>query len=156
MKKIFLFVAALAVFGFSSCKSTSNNKSADFNVNTMDGRWNVVELNGQEVTSSKEDGPFMLLNFSEGRLSGKGGCNITNGNILLDSTNATSIKFPQVMTTMMACPEPQMQLEQNYLRALNSVVKVVPASEGRYNFVDEAGNTLFVVVKAQEESAPKN
>jgi len=156
MKKIVLFAAAIAALGFSSCKSTSNNRSVEFNVNTMDGRWKVVELNGEKVNTSEEDGPFMLLDFTAARLSGRGGCNITNGNIVLDSTNAAAIKFPQVMTTMMACPEPLMNLEQNYLRALNSVAKVVPAEDGKYNFVDEAGNTLFVVEKAKEESAPKN
>lgn len=136
-------MVAVAALGLASCQSA-------FNVKSMEGRWNVVELNGDAVTPNSEEGPYMELSFEEGRLSGRGGCNLTNGMMELDEKNGASIKFPQVMTTMMACPEPQMKLEDAYLKALNSVAGVTPAKEGRFNFVDATGNTLFVVVKAAQ------
>ncbi|MGL4332756.1 MAG: META domain-containing protein [Bacteroidales bacterium] len=143
MKQLVMALAIFATIGFTSCnccKKAAKTQTVD--VKTLNGAWNVVELNGKAIQTS-ENGPFLELNFAENRLHGKGGCNITNGNFVLSAVNASAISFPAVMTTRMACPD--MATESAYLKALNEVAAVKAAGKDRYAFVNKAGETLFVV-----------
>ncbi|MGL5787242.1 MAG: META domain-containing protein [Bacteroidales bacterium] len=143
MKQLVMALAILGMVGFTSCNcSKKAAKAQTVDVKSLNGSWNVVELNGKAIQPS-ENGPFMELNFADNRLHGKGGCNITNGNFILSSDNISAISFPAVMTTRMACPD--MATEGAYLKALNEVAAVKAAGKDRYAFVNSAGETLFVV-----------
>lgn len=143
MKQLMIALALFGMVGFSSCNCCKKaTKAQRVDVKTLNGVWNVVELNGKAIQTS-ENGPFFELNFAENRLHGKGGCNRTNGNFVLSADNASAISFPAVMTTRMACPD--MATESAYLKALNEVTAVKAAGKDRYAFVNKAGETLFVV-----------
>ncbi|MGL4779291.1 MAG: META domain-containing protein [Bacteroidales bacterium] len=143
MRKILLATLFVTSLGFISCSSTQKatlNKA--INVTELNGAWNVIELNGKDIIIS-ENSPYLELNFSSKRLHGKGVCNTTNGNFVLSETNPSAIRFPSVMTTRMACPG--MQLEMEYLKALKEVESVIKINKNKYAFLDSHGCKLFIV-----------
>lgn len=123
MKKyLSLGLALLGIGLFSSCKS-QNELIATFS--DLDGKWNIVELNGQPVAAS-ETAPFVEFDVARRTLSGNAGCNRMMGQVDYSEARQNIIKFPQVSTTRMACPD--MKGEQDVLQALNKVVRF--AAEG--------------------------
>lgn len=56
------------------------------------------------------------ISFKDGRYSGNGGCNSIGGGYTIEGSKIT---FREGMSTMMACPE--LDLEHKYLQALNRV-----------------------------------
>ena len=68
----------------------------------LDGTWNVVELNGKEVSpeSSKQQ---LVLDLPQQTLSGNAGCNQMRGQIEYSEERPAIIRFSQVATTRMAC-----------------------------------------------------
>ncbi len=67
--------------------------------------WMLAELNGQPVTAPKEgEKPsYIYFDAAKKRVSVSGGCNIMGGSYELSEGNR--IKFGQMMSTMMACPD---------------------------------------------------
>ncbi|MGH9935001.1 MAG: META domain-containing protein, partial [Blastocatellia bacterium] len=80
--------------------------------------WKLVELNGKPLAaSSRRREPHLRLN-SEGKvLQGSGGCNTMRGGYQL---NGARLKFTQIATTRMACPDPYMSQESAFLKALEA------------------------------------
>jgi len=80
--------------------------------------WKLVELNGKAVAAaSRRREPHLLLN-SEGKiLQGSGGCNTMRGGYQLDGAR---LRFTQIVTTRMACPDPYMSQESEFLKALEA------------------------------------
>jgi len=79
----------------------------------LDTRWRLVELFGKPVAGS-ERFPFILLDSKEGRISGFGGCNSISGSYELRAGNR--IRFSNMASTMMACPD--MDAEQEFFKLL--------------------------------------
>ncbi|MBB09743.1 MAG: META domain-containing protein [Alcanivorax sp.] len=76
--------------------------------------WQVQRLNGDHVGDA-----LITLNFHEpGRLAGKAACNNYMASYTLDE-DTFSVKTGGV--TMMACPQPLMKLEQQFLDALETI-----------------------------------
>lgn len=138
MKKMIVMMSVAAMVAFSSCSA----KKEITDVKTLAGEWVVVQLNGDSITPN-EEAPYLNLDFKEDRLSGKSGCNNMFGSIQLSDSLASSIRFPQVATTMMACPDTK--LETEFLKALDQVRSVEKMKDGKVAFLNEKGETLFVV-----------
>lgn len=118
MKKyLFLCLAVVGIAVFASCKS---QKAVVASFSDLDGEWSVVELNGKKLnpTDSKQ---LIVIDVARKHLSGNAGCNRMNGSIEYTDTQKNIIKFPQVATTRMACPD--LKGEQEFLDALNKVVR---------------------------------
>ncbi|MGL5228277.1 MAG: META domain-containing protein, partial [Bacteroidales bacterium] len=62
MKKILLSLVAVAALTFASCDA----KKEVLDAKTLNGAWNVVELNGASITPSEET-PYLDLNFQDNR-----------------------------------------------------------------------------------------
>lgn len=118
MKKyLFLCLAVVGIAVFASCKS---QKAVVASFSDLDGEWSVVELNGKKLDPS-DSKQLIVIDVARKHLSGNAGCNRMNGNIEYTDAQKNIIKFPQVATTRMACPD--MQAEQEFLEALNKVVR---------------------------------
>ena len=66
--------------------------------------WKLKTLEGQDMTKLKlEKDVFFLLHKEEGRVNGFSGCNNMMGTYTLEEGNR--IKFSQMGSTMMACPD---------------------------------------------------
>ena len=118
MKKyLFLCLAVVSIAVFASCKS---QKAVVASFSDLDGEWSVVQLNGKKLDPA-DSKQLIVIDVARKHLSGNAGCNRMNGNIEYTDAQKNIIKFPQVATTRMACPD--MKGEQEFLEALNKVVR---------------------------------
>ncbi|RYY45515.1 MAG: META domain-containing protein [Chitinophagaceae bacterium] len=116
MKKL-IYLAAIAVFGLSSCKSSRNATDAGKKNSLTETYWKLTELNGKPVGAGGEDRRevYIILRNAEQRVQGNAGCNGYGGNYILDP-NGFNLKFSGLMHTQMACPGLDIEIE--YLKAL--------------------------------------
>ena len=102
---------------FASCKA---KKGVEATFSDLDGSWNIVELNGK-VLNPAETNQVIEFDVARHSLSGRAGCNRMMGQIEYSDSRKNIIKFPQVATTRMACPD--MSGERELLQALDKVVR---------------------------------
>lgn len=81
-------------------------------------RWTLVELRGQPL-GQVERAPFVVLNATENRATGFGGCNSLSGGFVLDEATLR-LRFEQMASTLRACVT-GMDIEQ----ALHEVLGMV-------------------------------
>lgn len=118
MKKyLFLCLAVVGIAVFASCKS---QKAMVASFSDLDGEWSVVELNGKKLDPA-DSKQLIVIDVARKHLSGNAGCNRMNGSIEYTDAQKNIIKFPQVATTRMACPD--LKDEQEFLEVLNKVVR---------------------------------
>lgn len=118
MKKyLYLCLAVVGIAVFASCNS---QKAVVASFSDLDGEWSVVELNGKKLAPG-DSKQLIVIDVARKQLSGNAGCNRMNGNIEYTDAQKNIIKFPQVATTRMACPD--LKGEQEFLEALNKVVR---------------------------------
>ena len=110
----------------------------------LDGKWNIVELRGEKVEATNQ--PNMEFNMSDLKLHGNAGCNIFNTSVVLDDADVSALRINQAATTMMACPD--MEVEGKILKALDEVRAVkAGANENEVVLTAEDGSTVFLLVK---------
>ncbi len=114
-------------------------------LSALDGKWMISEVNGEAIPGGMENQPFIEFNISEKRLHGNAGCNIINGAFQTEDSNVMAISFPQVISTMMACPD--MEVEGRVLKALNAVQTFGQLAGGGIGFYDADNNLVMVLVK---------
>ena len=102
------------------------------------------EVNGEAITSGMEKQPFIAFDVKKKTLHGNAGCNLINGGFETSTTNAKSISFPGVASTMMACPD--MEVEGKILKAMNEVKSFDKLSGGGIGLYD-ANNALVIVLE---------
>lgn len=111
----------------------------------LEGRWIISEAAGEAIPDGMEKQPFIEFNIAEKRLHGNAGCNLINGAFQVDDENPSAISFPQVISTMMACPD--MEVESRVLKALNSVQSFGKLAGGGIGLYDADNNLVMVLVK---------
>lgn len=77
--------------------------------------WRPVEIAG---TATPEDVEVFLQFRAEGAVAGMAGCNRFTGSYAIEDE---TLEFSPLAATMMACPDPQMQVEQLLFAALGQV-----------------------------------
>ena len=101
--------------------------------NTLAGTsWTVVSVNGRPVTG----GGDYYVQFSDGRLSAKFGCNSMGGAY---AVNGDHLSVANLEQTLMGCPEPAATFEREGSAMLRSNVRVEKISGERMRLVSEAG-----------------
>ena len=120
-------------------------KEAATKLSELDGKWMISEAGGEAIPAGMETQPFIEFNIAEKSLHGNAGCNLINGSFQVDAVNPSSISFPQVISTMMACPD--MEVEGRVLKALNSVQTFGKLAGGGIGFYDADNNLVMVLVK---------
>lgn len=118
-------------------------RPATVTLNDLSGKWLISEVSGVAVPDSLENKPFLEFNVAEKRLHGNAGCNVINGGIQTEDANSAAVSFPQVIITMMACPD--MKIESSILKALDSVRSFGKLANGGVGFYN-AENTLVLVL----------
>lgn len=119
----YIFVCLMSVGVLAACKT---RKVVEATVSDLDGEWVVVEMNGRPLAAG-ENQPVMRLDILRRGLSGNAGCNRLMGQIEYDSDHRNIIRFLQVATTRMACPD--MSVERAFLEALNKVARFEAVGE---------------------------
>ena len=103
-------------------------KEADVKLSVLNGEWKIKEVNGEAKT-----------------IHGNAGCNLINGGFETSTSNAKSISFPGVASTMMACPD--METEGKVLKAINEVKSFDVLSGGGIGLYDANGALVIVLEK---------
>lgn len=118
MKKyLCLCLTVLCIGLFASCRT---QKAVVATFSDLDGEWNVIELNGK-VLNPVDTRQFIVFDMARQMISGNSGCNRMTGKIEYSDSQKNIIKFPQIASTRMACPD--MSGEQELLTALDKVVR---------------------------------
>ncbi|AIM38426.1 hypothetical protein KO02_18315 [Sphingobacterium sp. ML3W] len=118
MKLNQILVMATLIVGLSSCsvfkKNTDHkNVSTTETMQLTGNKWQLIEVDGKAV-AEKVNGRTPYIAFMDSTYSANAGCNMLNGGVTLLDNN--KIKFSQGISTMMACPE--FEIEQ----ALSKVI----------------------------------
>ncbi len=119
-------------------------KIPPFTVSDLAGKWLITEVDGEPVSAGMENQPFIEFDVEANRIHGNAGCNIMNGEFKADASDPTVLSFPGVITTMMSCPD--MDVESKIIAAVNSVQSFakVPGGVGLYN---GEGQLVLVIEK---------
>ncbi|MCD8318742.1 MAG: META domain-containing protein [Paraprevotella sp.] len=114
---------------------------------SLNGKWNITKVYDEAVgdIEKTEKGPFLEFNAKEKTVHGNAGCNIVNGNLVQEEGQASSLKFDQLLTTMMAGPG--MTLEGKVLEAMNKVKGFVVKDEHTAVLTDENGAEALTLEK---------
>lgn len=79
-------------------------------------KWLVVEVSGAPVSPlAEEKQPHIMFDPAQKKVTGFAGCNNFFGSYEL---NGSSLKFGPVGSTRMSCPDLQLSLETEFLKAL--------------------------------------
>jgi heat shock protein HslJ len=109
--------------------------------------WRVIELEQQGTLYPVPADQIITLQFDEGlRIAGKSACNRYFAGAQVEGQQ---LRFGQVGSTRMLCPEPAVTLENAYLGALQRV-EVYEVREDRLSLFDRQGRCL---VRFKEEAA---
>ena len=85
----------------------------------------------------------MEFDMKDNKVHGNAGCNIFNSTVVLDDQDISSITINPAATTMMACPD--MEVEDRVMKALNEVKSFGKLAGGGIGLYD-ADNTLVMVL----------
>ncbi len=106
-------------------------------VSLPESNWQLAELSGAEVVPVGTRGPgFLRFQASGDRFAASAGCNSMGGTW---TSEADSLSFPRIVSTLMACEEPLMTRERQLPEALSSTTQF-RSREGRLELL--AGNTV--------------
>jgi heat shock protein HslJ len=122
MKK--LVVKLMAVFAGALMVSCGSGKNM-LSVSALDGEWNITEVGGQKVSTDRM--PFIGFDVAQKRIYGNSGCNRMMGSFEADSLKPGALKFGQIGSTRMMCPD--MKTEQMVLGALDKVTSFQTVSD---------------------------
>lgn len=128
---------------------------------TLEGRWRLVDMGEPSSPSGERPLPPVssgatpvTAEFSGGRLSGSGGC---NRYITSYQTTGTQLAVGGTFaSTRMACPEPIMELESRYLKALQGAQNYTIDQQElqiTYKTTEETGVLRFVAEPPPEPSS---
>ena len=112
---LYFCILFLGMGVFSGCKTTEK-LTATFA--DLSGEWNIVELNGKHL-DPKETNQLLGIEQTTRRLFGSAGCNRMMGKVEYTPGDKNVIRFLDVATTRMACPD--MEGETELLNALSQV-----------------------------------
>ena len=98
--------------------------------------WKLIEINGNPVAIDKSMArePFIILKNDDSRVNANGGCNMLMGTFEIGPMNR--IKFSQMISTMMACPD--MKIETELKTVLETVDNYTLSNDGKYLSLNRA------------------
>lgn len=114
----------------------------EVSVKDLEGEWNIVSVYNFEL-GGMEKAPFLAFNVVEKRVHGNAGCNVINGGFEQEADKASSLRFTQMISTMMSCPD--MDIERQVLGALDKVRSFSLDENGTMLLVDGEGTTVITL-----------
>lgn len=114
------------------------------NLNFLDGAWRITKINGDNVPKSA--GIQMVIDLANYKIHGNAGCNILNGTISVNMEVENGVKFGNLGTTRMMCPN--IDLEQKFLQALTETVTAVPTDNNKTTLLrNDRGQTIIEMTR---------
>ncbi len=106
--------------------------------------WRLSEINGKDISEFKSDfgrEAHLIFNEAEQQAGGSSGCNLISGPYETGDTPG-KIKFSKFRTTLMMCPGPAMDLENQFTEIIEDVTGY-ELREGMLLLSDADGKVLF-------------
>lgn len=130
----------------SSSTGLSVMKLRKRNLAFLNGAWRVTSVDGTPVTSAKVR---IVIDIDDNRIHGNAGCNLLNGEIVVNLDKGDGIEFRNLATSRMTCPD--IATEQAFLLALENVDTASRgASDDQASLKDSSGR---VVISLERMSA---
>jgi heat shock protein HslJ len=147
-------VLAAAVLALAACRPVTREGAAmapmpdDAAVNALAGTsWTLATLNGEAPLADTE----VTATFgADGSLAGSDGCNRYSTQYKVDGDSITI--NPNGISTMMACPEPQMTQASAFMAALGSAA-TFSLEDGNLSLIDSAGTTVATFAPVSSDLA---
>ena len=119
--RFYSFVVTTALAALASCDTAKQSTSGSASI--VGKYWKLIELNEKAVQSAEQlkREPHMILNATEKRVNGNGGCNSFFGSYELQDNNV--ITFSKIGSTKMACPNDVMQVEHQLFQVFEMTNK---------------------------------
>ena len=118
------------------------------NMDYLNGHWQVKKINGKKCTDEKVQ---LVIDIPELKLHGNTGCNVVNGQLLIDPDKKNSIQFHQLLSTRMACPNQSQEMA--LLVALEEVEWAKQESEGaKILMFNSKGKEVLELEKIEREN----
>jgi heat shock protein HslJ len=112
---------------------------------TLEGStWRMTHLRGQDEKTLAGLPNGVTIRFEGGRLQGFGGCNQLAGSYSIDRDRVT---LGPLAGTMMACPQPAMEVETAFKKALTGALRFYVV-EGRLTLASESDADPRLVFEA--------
>lgn len=137
-------VIALCNKDGQSLMTLEKKVAPEVSLSDLSGEWAIEFANGKKIVGTAEVAPFIGFNLDESRIYGNVGCNTINGALVQNEEKPNSLKFDNIATTMMMCPD--METETILLNALNET-RSFSMKDGRIYLLGENGNELLVLKK---------
>lgn len=132
-----------------SLKKKDDKQVTSASISSLEGEWIISKVNGNDVKAIEKT-PFLAFNITEKSVHGNAGCNIINGSIEQEGNKDSSLKFGQMMSTMMAGPG--MEAEGDILAAIGKVSSFVFNADGSVSLNDTEGNEVILLTKNNGKS----
>lgn len=119
------------------------------NLSFLNGAWKVVRINGQDVPASAD--VRIVLDIEEGRIHGHAGCNVVNGQLLVNLDKGNALEFKNLVTTRMTCPD--IATEQQFLLALEEADTATRGENASTALLkDNQGKTVITLSRLAPDS----
>lgn len=115
------------------------------NMDYLNGAWQVMTIDNE---SCDGEGVQMVIDIPELKLHGNTGCNIVNGQLLIDPDKDNSIQFHQLISTLKACPN--QSVETSFLVALEKVESAKKGEGDTVLMYDKNGTVVLVLKRIQQ------
>jgi heat shock protein HslJ len=134
MRRNFTAILALCV-GLAACESAVSNDNGASELMRLD--WVAQSIDGKAVINAGR----VTLAFADGRVSGRGGCNLYSGPATI---GRGTLKIGALISTKMACADGgMMQQESVYLNALQSAERYKFGSDGSLVIATGTGSIVY-------------
>ena len=124
-----------------------------FSINDLNGEW-IVSAIGNTQLGKTENTPFLAFDIEQKRVHGNAGCNVINGSFSQEEGKDNSLKFSQMISTMMACPD--METERQILEALSKVNSFSSSQDQTLALLDENGTEILTLTRNTGEKLSGN
>lgn len=85
------------------------------NLSFLNGAWRVVALHGEPITANVR----IVIDVDDCKIHGEAGCNVLNGDVVVNLDKGDGLEFKNLATSRMTCPD--IQTEHEFLLALEEV-----------------------------------
>ncbi|MDE6048482.1 MAG: META domain-containing protein [Paramuribaculum sp.] len=112
-------------------------------ISFINGAWQITKLGNKEISPESE--MKLVIDVPELKVHGNTGCNILNGNLLIDPDKQNSLQFKDIATTRMMCPDAE--TEQDFLIALEQVETVAPGADNSIAQLKDSRGQVLITLK---------
>ena len=125
-----------------SASGTPVMKLRSRNLSFLDGAWTIVSIHGNPVPKSAD--LRVVIDIEERKIHGNAGCNILNGELVVNLDKGNGLEFKNLATTRMTCPD--IATEQQFLLALEEVDTAVRGADASTAIMkDSDGKTIITL-----------